>query len=131
MLPFAQLSCSFDAGLHPDAPCRQGAAVMLCRRLRDKNTISRFPSWALRIRAFSQSNDYFSAHRLGDQCGLSMDAQLEHCVGYPLNHRSRLNTESACDLFGGQPLCNGKQKLEFSARKASAEMADPCAAFDC
>ncbi|PWK30887.1 hypothetical protein C7534_12547 [Pseudomonas sp. OV226] len=79
---------------------------MLCRRLRDKNTISRFPSWALRIRAVSQSNDYFSAHRLGDQCGLAVNTQLEHCVGYPLDHCPRFNIERPGDLFGGQSLGN-------------------------
>jgi len=79
---------------------------MLCRRLSDKNTISRFPSWALRIRAVSQANDYFSAHRLGDQCGLAVNAQLEHGVGYPLDHRPRLDIERPGYLFGGQALGN-------------------------
>ena len=79
---------------------------MLCRRLSDKNTISRFPKWALRIRAVSQSNDYFSAHRLGDQRGLTVNTQLEHGIGYPLDHRPRLNIERLGDLFGGQALGN-------------------------
>ena len=79
---------------------------MLCRRLRDKNTISRFPSWALRIRAVSQSNDYFSAHRLGDQRGLAVNTQLEHGIGYPLDYCPRLNIERSGDLLGGQSLCN-------------------------
>lgn len=79
---------------------------MLCRRLRDKNTIVRFPSWALRIRAVSQSNDYFSAHRLGYERGLAVNAELEHRVGYPLDHCSRLDIERSGDLFGGQTLGN-------------------------
>lgn len=79
---------------------------MLCRRLSDKNTISRFPSWALRIRAVSQSNDYFPAHRLRHQGGLAVNTQLEHRVGYPLDHRPRLNIERSGDLFGGQSLGN-------------------------
>ncbi|EJM20200.1 hypothetical protein PMI21_01103 [Pseudomonas sp. GM18] len=77
---------------------------MLCRRLRDKNTISRFPSWALRTREFSQSNDYFPAHRFGYQRGLAVDAQLEHRIGNPLDHRSRLYIEGPCDLFSCQSL---------------------------
>jgi hypothetical protein len=45
---------------HPAAPCRQGAEVMLCRRLSDKNTIARFPNWTLRIRTVCLPYDYFA-----------------------------------------------------------------------
>jgi len=79
---------------------------MLCRRLRDKNTISRFPSWALRIWAFSLANDNFSSHCLGNERGLAVNPQLEHRVGYPLDHRPWLNIERSGDLFGGQALRN-------------------------
>jgi len=89
---------------HPDAPCRQGAAVMPCRRLSDKNTIVRFPNWTLRIRTVYLSYDDFPPHGLRDRSRLAMNAQLEHGVGDPLGDRPRLNIVRSGDLFGGKAL---------------------------
>ena len=79
---------------------------MRCLRLRDKNTIVRFPSWALRIRGFSHAADYLPAHCLGDECFSAVNTKLEHSAGDSFAYASRLYAEEPCDLLGCKALGN-------------------------